>query len=309
MTAPRSCTDVWHVEVGHWVEAGDTHGGSAPLSGDPRKWQPGQRLRRCCVLSASQKKVVNSSLLLGLTVGGWSEAQAARPLVRASRRTMRSRTPMHGVRSARERRACSRSAVHDHIFISHHELRNTRMSRTTNPSWRLFRKWTKPSAPGSRGSNRFRKQEGERARLLAFEGLETRTLLSITASVKGSVASFVSSSSSDKLYLATSSSGLLEWHDQTVRLLHEPGRCSRLNFEFDPRHHDQHPDCKQRRRSSGGVFLEGISTYGHSLTLQAASFGSPTSSWRSSRRSTPKAVISQPPVSRTSLSEPSLGLA
>ena len=138
------------------------------------------------------------------------------------------------------------------------------ISRTTKSSRWSLRKRSKIGADGSKrptGSAR------RTARLLAFEGLENRTLLSITASVSGSTASFVSSSLSDDLYLATNSSGQLEYHDQNTTTFSTNLGGATLDVQT------QAVTIDTQVLGSGGVYLEGISTGGQSLTIQAATLG------------------------------------
>ncbi len=113
---------------------------------------------------------------------------------------------------------------------------------------------------------------GRTVRLLAFEGLESRTLLSITASVSGSTASFVSSSLSDELYLETTSSGMLEYHDQTTFTFSTDLGGVTLNVRMQAVTIDT--QVLSTDGGGGGVYLEGIATGGQSLTIQAASVGS-----------------------------------
>ena len=149
------------------------------------------------------------------------------------------------------------------------------MSSKSKSSW-LSSSKPKVGAGGKRGARR----SSWRARYLHFENLEDRTLLSINVSLSsgktGPILNFTSLTLSDELYLATSSSGLLEWHDQTSAFSTNLGGSSldlqTLSSTQDITINTQ--IASSDGGSSGGVFLEGISTYGHSLTLQAASLGS-----------------------------------
>ena len=78
------------------------------------------------------------------------------------------------------------------------------MSRTTKTGWWSHRRRSKAGADGAHHWRR----AGRTLRLLNFERLENRSLLSVTASLSGSTATF-SGGSSDDLALMTDSSGNL----------------------------------------------------------------------------------------------------
>jgi len=154
------------------------------------------------------------------------------------------------------------------------------MSRRSKPSWWSSSKRSKVGAGGKRGARRLPGLASRRARHLDFENLENRTLLSISASVSngntGPIVNFTSLTLSDELYLATSSTGLLEWHDQNTSFSTGLGGAT-LDLQTLSRAQDVTLDTQIASSDgggSGGVFLKGISTYGHSLALQGASLGS-----------------------------------
>src|SRR5208283_2850607 len=150
--------------------------------------------------------------------------------------------------------------------------RNTEMSRTSKPSRWSLRRRSKASADGAHGSRQPRGRASRTVRLLAFEGLESRTLLSITASVSGSTASFISNTSSDALYLETTPSGLLEYHDQnTSTFSTNLGGGATLDVRTQAVTIDTQVATSSTTGGSVGVYLEGIFTGGQSLTIQAQS--------------------------------------
>ena len=145
------------------------------------------------------------------------------------------------------------------------------MSRKSNTSWWSLRRRSKPSADGAHGSRRPRGRASRTVRLLAFEGLESRTLLSITASVSGTTASFVSNSNSDALYLETTSSGLLAYHDQNTSTFSTNLGGATLDVRTQAVTSDTQVATSSTTSGSVGVYLEGIFTGGQSLTIQAQS--------------------------------------
>ena len=96
-------------------------------------------------------------------------------------------------------------------------------------------------------------------------------MLSITASVSGSTAaSFISNTSSDALYLETTPSGLLEYHDQNTSTF----STNLGGATLDVRTQAVTIDTQIATSTTGGsvgVYLEGIFTGGQSLTIQAQS--------------------------------------
>ena len=164
------------------------------------------------------------------------------------------------------------------------------MSRTSNSSWWPFRTRSKVGA-GGRRKRRLAGPCAVEARPLNFEGLESRLLLSISVIVTGTTTSstvtFTSDSLTDELYLAESSSGLLEWHDQTTSTFSSDlgGQAVGLQTE-DTTIATLIPSTIKAQTSSGndlsvpdgGVFLQNslgnFFTLGYSLTIQAQSLGS-----------------------------------
>ena len=95
--------------------------------------------------------------------------------------------------------------------------------------------------------------------MTAWELLEDRTLLAVTASVSGGTVSLVGSASDD-LYLQTAPSGLLEFHDDTTTTYSTNLGGSTLNLTAQATTIDV--------TAGGTLHLDGINTAGRSLTIQ-----------------------------------------
>ena len=127
------------------------------------------------------------------------------------------------------------------------------MSRKSNKSRWSLRKRSSDKYAGIHGTGRVRRVW----RVLEVEGLETRTLLAVTASVTGSTAVF-RGEPADGLYLETDSAGLLEYHGDGGSFSSNLGG-STINL--------QSQDTTVQVYVGGTLHLDGLFTAGKSLSI------------------------------------------
>ena len=165
------------------------------------------------------------------------------------------------------------------------------MSRTLKPTWWPFRKRSKLGQLGRR-SRRPLAPAVCPARHLHFEGLESRTLLSISAFITAATstslpaAHFVSDSLSDELYLSTDTNGDLEYATGSggtesgwITNFGSAGTFSvqtqDVEIDTEIASADQVSSSSSTlSNSQNGVFLQGISTDGRTMSIVAGSTGS-----------------------------------
>ena len=166
------------------------------------------------------------------------------------------------------------------------------MSRTSDSSWWPFRKRSKPGHRDGR-AQRGQAPAGYGPRQLQFEGLEHRTLLSISVyltaatSTSPAAAHFVSDTLSDELYLSTDRSGNLMYATGSGgtegSFTTDFGNGATFNVQYQNVEIDTQiasPDQLLDDSSSPGsgsdfgVFLQGIYTEGHTMSIIAPTLGS-----------------------------------